>query len=183
MQFEVDLIVNLQKIASKGLTTFFEIMSLVGSYIGFAALIIAMLFVSKKLAATFGICFLGGVGFNYVLKHLIDRPRPFVSHPEIINLTQTLGESMPSSHALCAVTIAIFLFYFVWRFTTKLWARILAAAGGSVIVVLTCMARLYLGMHYLTDLLVGILIGTLICIVGICIMEKKEKNARIYFKK
>ena len=35
MKFEVDIIVGLQSVASAGLTVFFEIISLLGSYLGF----------------------------------------------------------------------------------------------------------------------------------------------------
>ncbi len=183
MQFEVNIIVGLQTVASDGLTNFFKAMSWLGSYVGFVVMFIVMFFLSRRLAYVFGGCFFGGVVGNYILKHLIDRPRPFVNNPEILNLTNTLGESMPSSHAMCSIMIAIFLCYFVFKLTQKDWARIMAIIMSIILVVLTCLSRLYLGMHYLSDLVVGLVIGTIISFLGIYFYQKKGKNARVLFQK
>lgn len=174
MQFEVDFIVALQSVASEGLTAFFEIISLLGSYLGFVLLFITLYFLQRKLSYVFGICFLGGVAFNYVLKHLIGRPRPYLSHPEIINLTQTMGESMPSSHALCVIVISIFLCYFIFKTTKNIWGRSCAVAGCAVLSILTFISRLYLGLHYLTDIFVGVIIGVVISFLGIFWIEKRS---------
>lgn len=174
MQFEVDIIVGLQSVASDGLTTFFQLVSLLGSYLGFVLLLICFLVLNRRLALTFSISFLGGVGFNYILKTLIARPRPYVAHPEILNLTQTVGHAMPSSHALCCVIIGVFICYAVFKYS-KNWAwRTLAIVGSSVLIVLTCLSRLYLGMHYLTDILVGIAIASIICSIAILYLERKK---------
>ena len=170
------MIVNLQKVASEGLTAFFQVISLVGSYLGFIILFLAFFFLNRRLSYVFGVCFLGGVGFNYVLKHIIARPRPFVSHPEIMNLTDTLGQSMPSSHALCCVMISMFLCYFVFKTTKSGWKRAAAVIGSVVLIVLTCTSRLYLGMHYLTDIFVGAIIGAIIAGLGILYLEKRKKK-------
>lgn len=176
MQFEVDIIVGLQKVASEGLTVFFQLVSLLGSYLGFIILFIAFFFLNRRLAYVFGITFIGGVGLNYILKHLINRPRPFVSYPEILNLSDTLGKSMPSSHALCSVVLGIFLCYFVFKLTKNIWARGGAIAFSSVLIILTCTSRLYLGMHYLTDLFVGVIIGAVISTIAILYIEKRKKK-------
>lgn len=176
MQFEVDLIVNLQKLASGGLTTFFQIISLLGSYLGFIVLLILFFVFNRRLSYVFGGCFLGGVALNYILKHLIDRPRPFMSHPEIMNLTDTLGKSMPSSHALCSVILGIFLCYFIFKATKNVWARAGVITFSSILIILTWISRLYLGMHYLTDLFVGGIIGVLIALIGIYYLEKRKKK-------
>lgn len=166
----------LQKVASEGLTVFFQLVSLFGSYLGFIVLMIAFFFLNKRLSYVFGVAFLGGVGFNYILKHLINRPRPFVSHPEILNLTDTLGKSMPSSHALCSVMLGVFLCYFVFKLTKNKWARAGVIVCGSVLIILTCTSRLYLGMHYLTDLFVGAIIGAVISAFAILYLEKRKKK-------
>lgn len=178
MQFEVDIITSLQKVASPALTVFFQIISLLGSYLGFIILLLAFFLLNKKFSYVFGICFLSGVGLNYLLKTIIARPRPYVSHPEIQNLTDTLGNSMPSSHALCVVVLSAFLCYYVFKNTkSPLWRSITVSAS-VVMIALTWTSRLYLGMHYLTDILVGAIIGVVISALGIIYLEIKEKKRK-----
>ena len=178
MQFEVDIITSLQKVASPALTVFFQIISLLGSYLGFIILLLAFFMLNKKFSYVFGICFLSGVGLNYLLKTIIARPRPYVSHPEIQNLTDTLGNSMPSSHALCVVVLSVFLCYYVFKSTkSPLW-RTITVSASVVMIALTWTSRLYLGMHYLTDILVGAIIGVVISALGIIYLEIKEKKRK-----
>ena len=179
MKFEVDIIVGLQSVASEGLTVFFDIISLLGSYLGFIIVFLIFFILRRKLSYVFGVCFLGGVGLNYILKVLIGRDRPYVAHPEIANLSNTLGESMPSSHALCAIILAIFVCYFVFTSTKKPLPRIAAATGMSILAALTFVSRLYLGLHYLTDILLGAIIGAIIACMGIVWMQKRKvKDAK-----
>ena len=178
MQFEVNFIVALQSVASEGLTVFFQLISLLGSYLGFIILLLMFFVLNRKLSYVFGICFLGGVGFNYILKMIIGRDRPYISHPEIVNLTHTVGESMPSSHALCVIILSIFLCYFVFKSTQKPLYRVLVVVGMSILTILTFISRLYLGLHYLTDIFVGAIIGAVIAFIGILWLEKRrEKHA------
>lgn len=178
MQFEVDVITSLQSVASDGLTIFFQVISLLGSYLGFIILLLLFFTLNRKFSYVFGVCFLLGVGFNYVLKTIIARPRPFVDHPEIMNLTDTLGHSMPSSHALCVVILSIFLCYYIYKSTkSPLW-RTLGIVFSLLMIVLTWVSRMYLGMHYLTDIFAGAIIGGVISAMGIIFLEIKEKKRK-----
>lgn len=178
MQFEVDIITTLQSVASDGLTIFFQIISLLGSYLGFIILLLLFFMLNRKFSYVFGICFLSGVGLNYILKTIIARPRPFVDHPEILNLTDTLGKSMPSSHALCVVVLSIFLCYYIFKSTKKPLWRTLVIVGSVIMIGLTWTSRMYLGMHYLTDIFVGAIIGVVISALGIIFLELNEKKRK-----
>lgn len=86
---------------------------------------------------------------NGLLKHLLARPRPFVTYPDLIPLVQIGGYSCPSGHTLasfCAAT-AVFRFYR----KPGVAAFLLAALIGFT--------RLYVGVHYPTDVLLGMLLG------------------------
>lgn len=89
----------------------------------------------------------------YGLKFLIQRQRPFV-RPEITSaLTRGPGEvfdpSFPSAHAACAFMMATLLAYWFPRYRIPFFL-IAALIGWS---------RIYLGMHYPTDVVAGGLIG------------------------
>lgn len=178
MQFEVDIITTLQSVASEGLTVFFQIISLFGSYLGFVILLLLFFTLDRKFSYVFGVCFLSGVGLNYILKTIIARPRPFVDHAEIMNLTDTLGHSMPSSHALCVIVLSVFLCYYIFKRTrSPLW-RTFAIVFCVTMIALTWISRMYLGMHYLTDIFVGAIIGGVISTIGIIFQEKYEKKRK-----
>lgn len=85
-----------------------------------------------------------------VMKPLLHRDRPFVAHADITAVGRASGGSaMPSGHAATAVAGAYAL--------SLLWpgGRLLAWAVAGLVL----FSRLYLGVHYPTDLLVGGLAG------------------------
>ena len=84
------------------------------------------------------------------IKHAVGRPRPFVSMPECITLVgRTSSFSLPSAHAanMAAAAMVAFLFFRrSWRFMVPL------AAG-------VAFSRVYNGVHYLSDVLLGATLG------------------------
>jgi undecaprenyl-diphosphatase len=105
----------------------------------------------KKFAYRFIMFFLYGAVLNGSLKFLTDTPRPYDEYPEQIQLIGegSLGTSLPSGHAQNSTTMALVLAekhrQFGKWFTTFLTA----------IVVLVMLSRLYLGEHYLSDVIFG----------------------------
>lgn len=91
-------------------------------------------------------------GLTTALKYLIDRERPYQAYPDCINAGDSYSEpSMPSGHATgsAALATALSLRYPEWY-----------VIGPTVLYALyTGFARLNLGMHYLSDVLVGYAIG------------------------
>ena len=86
--------------------------------------------------------------------------------------------SFPSGHATVAVAFYGFLIYAVWRNTKKWKYRINLVFAGLVIIVAIGFSRLYLGVHFLSDVLSGYLVGLLWLIIGVSIIEWQEWRVR-----
>jgi len=96
----------------------------------------------------------GGAVSVYILKHLITRPRP-VAIPIYIEDSY----SFPSGHAGVAIGLYGFLLYFCLKnIADKIWRRI-ADASLAVVIILLGFSRIYLGVHYFSDVIAGFLVG------------------------
>lgn len=92
------------------------------------------------------------LGFNQIVIHLWQRPRPFESHQVNLLLTPSHDPSFPSDHATFAFAIAVALVLGSRRVG-------LVAIG---IAVLIALSRVYVGEHYGSDVAVAALIGSVI---------------------
>jgi undecaprenyl-diphosphatase len=105
----------------------------------------------KKFAYRFIMFFLYGAVLNGSLKFLTNTSRPYLEHPEEIQLIGegSLGTSLPSGHAQNSTTMALVLAE-KHRQLGKWFTTFL-----TVMVVLVMLSRLYLGEHYLSDVIFG----------------------------
>lgn len=94
------------------------------------------------------------------------RPRPTG-----IGVYREVFFSFPSGHATISAALFGYFAYFLWRQvdTWKTRLNILFATG--ILIMVIGFSRLYLGVHFLSDVLGGYLLGSLWLIIGICIRE------------
>ncbi|HEV7993063.1 MAG TPA: phosphatase PAP2 family protein [Gemmatimonadaceae bacterium] len=97
----------------------------------------------------------GGILLNNVLKLWFDRPRPTVFAWE----THAASSSFPSGHAMSATVVYGTVAYLLARLQKHRWSRALTLTTAVVLIALICATRLYLGVHYPSDVLGGIVIG------------------------
>ena len=117
--------------------------------IGFAALR-----GNRRLALLILSAALGGFAMNSVLKNLFDRPRPYLPH--VIDIKT---RSFPSGHAM--VSAAVYL-SIAALLATRERRRLLKAyilGAGMFVTGLVGLTRVYLGVHYPSDVLAGWLAG------------------------
>lgn len=128
------------------------------AFLGTASLAAAMFFVWRRewyRVLTLALAMGGGSLLNLVLKQLFHRDRPVFEHP-IITLT---SYSFPSGHAMGATLFyglaAIFLVTQLvsWR------VRVLVFLGAFFLILLIGLTRIYLGVHYLSDVIGAIAAG------------------------
>lgn len=95
-----------------------------------------------------------GVG-TYLLKHLFTRARPSVVSP----LVQVSGFSYPSGHSFGATSFYLLLMFLAWRQFSNWKPRCIIALCAWTLIGGVCFSRLYLGVHYPSDVLSGIFLG------------------------
>jgi undecaprenyl-diphosphatase len=89
----------------------------------------------------------GAAAANVVLKALFQRERPSLWHPSVVETSF----SFPSGHAMASAAIVACLVVILWR-TRYRWIAIIA---GAIVVGLVGLSRMYLGVHYPSDVLAG----------------------------
>lgn len=87
---------------------------------------------------------------NLLLKTLIQRPRP-----EGYRLVAESGFSFPSGHSMVAMAFYGLLIWMVWRYEKDSLVRRLGVVGFGLVIVLVGLSRIYLGVHYASDVLAG----------------------------
>lgn len=128
---------------------------------GFIWIVIAVLCLIRRSTRRCGVTMLialllGLLIGNVLLKNLIARPRPFITYEELVPLISQSGWSFPSGHSLSSFTAATAVFYHHKK--AGILCYLLAAA--------IAFSRLYVGVHYPSDVVCGALIGIIIGILS-----------------
>jgi undecaprenyl-diphosphatase len=97
----------------------------------------------------------GGVAINSLLKSTFDRPRPQVFEWG----AQVLTSSFPSGHAMTATITYGTVAYLAARLQRRRLSRWITMGIAGLMIVLICTSRLYLGVHYPSDVVAGALMG------------------------
>ena len=90
-----------------------------------------------------------------VAKYAFQRARPVVEDP----VSKAPGYSFPSGHALNSAAWATIVVILLWPLLKPLWARVTAVVLAAVIVLVTALDRVLLGVHYPSDVTVGVITG------------------------
>jgi undecaprenyl-diphosphatase len=102
------------------------------------------------LAATVGNLILNGA-----LKLVYHRPRPSIFDWQ----TPAVSSSFPSGHAMSATVVYGTVAYLLMRLQKHHWSRVLTLCGAVLVILLICVSRIYLGVHYPSDVIGGVIVG------------------------
>lgn len=115
-----------------------------------------------------------GTILSNVLKAGFDRPRPdFIPHDIVVYTA-----SFPSGHAMMSAVVYLTLGALLAEATNKRGLRIFWAFWAVELVLLIGISRIYLGVHWPSDVLFGWMIGSLwalLCWVGLKWIEKRKR--------
>ena len=144
--------------ASPAQTDVAHVLSFMGSELVAALLVVFLgVFLWRKQWGAAGSLLLvtgGAQLLNNLLKDLFQRTRP----APVMGYIPSQAWSFPSGHAMVAAAFYFFLAYVAWK-VLRGWAQVAASGGLLVLVLLIGWSRLYLGVHYLTDVAAGYAAG------------------------
>jgi undecaprenyl-diphosphatase len=115
----------------------------------------------------------GGMLLNVALKHVFRRVRPSFDDP----LLSLVTYSFPSGHTAAATVFYGLLACYLVRRTRAWQARALIVAGAVAMVMLVALSRMYLGVHYLSDVLAAAAEGAAwlaICVTAVSTLHRRR---------
>jgi len=116
----------------------------------------------------------GGALLTALLKHVFRRARPLFDDPLLVLTTY----SFPSGHAMAATVLYGLLAVYAVRHLRQRRARLLVASAAAVLIVLVGFSRLYLGVHYLSDVLGGMAVGVVWLTMCLTAVETVRRQRR-----
>lgn len=116
---------------------------------------------------------LTSLGLMFGLKHLFGRPRP-----DVPLLFEAEGLSFPSGHALFSITFYGLLIYIVYKSVKKTWLKWTVIAMLILLSFIIGFSRVYLRVHYATDVIAGFCVGFLWLVFAVWLLNRMEKYSR-----
>lgn len=126
---------------------------------------------NKKISKAFLLNLILVFLLNYVLKILFSRNRP-----ADINLIVETGFSFPSGHAMMSLGIYGFLIYLLLLSDKNKISKIIGTCFLILLIFLIGISRIYLGVHYATDVIAGFIISASYLLLFIRFIYPKMKD-------
>ena len=155
------------------LTTFMKIITSFGSALALGIFVILLfIFIKDK---KIGLLSLVNIAIIFLLndfiKFIVHRPRP--SGYNLINET---NYSFPSGHSMISTAFYGFLIYIVYKKIDNKLIKSLLICLLIMLIMLICISRIYLGVHYFSDTIAGFSLSLIYLMVFIILLPKLEKR-------
>ena len=121
----------------------------------------------KKTALVFCLNLVIVALFNLLLKNIFTRTRP-----EFINIITESGYSFPSGHSSIAVAFYGYIIYYINKQSKSKNVKIIGTVLLSILIVLIGLSRVYLGVHYASDVTAAFMIYSAYLITYIHVTDK-----------
>ena len=174
--FEANIVYWIQNHLRAGfLTPVMQVITALGNGGAFWIVLTVLLLLFKKTRRA-GLCcalalVLDLLAVNIVLKPIVARVRPYDVVQDIRVITSLPGDySFPSGHSAASFAAAWALF----RTERRQWG-----VPALVLAALISLSRLYVGVHYPTDVLLGALIGVVVAQAAVAIVNAASKKRKV----
>ncbi|WP_018614405.1 phosphatase PAP2 family protein [Segetibacter koreensis] len=141
----------------------------------YSLLVLYFLLFKKNTIRSFNIAAIG-LGCDallFIMKDIFKRHRPV--HPLLPNVK---GFSFPSGHSFSAFTFCGLLIYILWETKTNIFVKWIGSIVLFVFAALIATSRVYLHVHYASDVIAGFCLSVLwltVCILVLHALEKKQR--------
>lgn len=156
------------------MTLFMKILTNIGGVlcIIIVSTLCMFLFKNNKIRASIIVNLFVVTGINTLLKYLFMRDRPTLNV-----LVNESGYSFPSGHSMISIVFYGYLIYLIYRFISNKKIKLLLISLLSIFIVIIGFSRIYLGVHYASDVIGGFCFGISYLIIYVDIVKKfiKEK--------
>ena len=151
------------------LTGFYKFITFFASEImvGLISLVFILIFKNKCYGVFAILNAVNIVVLNIVLKLIFMRDRPY----DLMIINES-GYSFPSGHAMAALGFYGFIIYLIWHFNLSKKAKIIFTILLAILILLIGVSRIYLGVHYASDVLAGYMVSTIYLILYITFVSK-----------
>lgn len=146
--------------------------SLLGLIVAFVCIFLYL--AGKRSAAWFVlISVLGGTLLSTLLKMGYNRPRP-----DLVTMSEQFTASFPSGHAMLSAVTFLTLGALLARFAPTRRLQIFSICGAILLTLMVGLSRLYMGVHYPSDILAGWCLGSawaLLCSIVALLLQRRGK--------
>ena len=168
----------ISNIINPSITPIAIVITSIGGAIVIVALAIDVLILVKNRKISFSIILNLVIAtiLNIILKNIVQRPRP----DEYRLITET-GYSFPSGHSMVSMAFYGYFIYLTFKYLKNKKLKVLLITFLSILIILIGITRIYLGVHYTSDVIAGFLISICYLIIYTSlvkkyILEKGDKN-------
>ena len=154
---------------SERMTNIVKILTSLGSalVVIILTIVLFMAIKNKRIAVSVVINLIVITILNNLLKIIFLRPRPNVN-----NLILESGYSFPSGHSSTSMAFYGYLIYLIYKYVNNKKIKISLIIFLSLVIVAIGLSRIYLGVHYASDVLGGFLLAIVYLIIFITITNK-----------
>ena len=104
---------------------------------------------------------------NQILKRILQRPRPTE-----FRIIEETGYSFPSGHSMVSMAFYGYLIYLIYKYVKNKYVKCFSIILLSILICLIGVSRIYLGVHYTSDVLGGFLVSLSYLIIYISAVNK-----------
>jgi undecaprenyl-diphosphatase len=165
-----------RELRTPGATAFFTAWTLIGTPVGLGILVLSVAAVllarGRRWLPVFLVATpLGGWALNSLLKAIFARARPDLT----LALSASHSYSFPSGHAMMSVAAFGALAYAALRLASEPWMRSAALAFASCAAAAVALSRVYLGVHWVSDIVAGAAAGLVWLATTVAVYELRRR--------
>lgn len=155
---------------SDAMTMFMTIITMMcdTEFIIVATLLLVLLIKNKKMGGMIASNVVLCSVINTIIKHIFLRPRPVG-----IKLIEQGGYSFPSGHSMMAVAFYGLLIYIIWNTKRRNIWKIFTTTLLVILILLVGISRIYVGVHFASDVIAGLSISLSYLIIFIELLYKR----------